>query len=186
MARRKQLFFVFETAEQTVIWAGAPVDFPPALQYARRMKRKLVAVLLALPLAGAAPVGYKYWSAAQLQNISKRLSAKHEKTSLENLANFGTDRAIMVHRDTSGMAELHETDADVIVVLSGTGTIVVGGKMEGGKKTQPNELRGPSIEGGARQKIGPGDILHIPRKTPHQVLLEPGTKISYFTLKVKE
>ena len=34
--------------------------------------------------------------------------------------------------------------------------------------------------------IAPGDILHIPPKIAHQVLLEPGTQITYFTLKVKE
>jgi quercetin dioxygenase-like cupin family protein len=42
------------------------------------------------------------------------------------------------------------------------------------------------VEGGEKQKMGPGDILHIPPKTPHQMLLEPGTQITYFTLKVKE
>jgi hypothetical protein len=34
--------------------------------------------------------------------------------------------------------------------------------------------------------MSPGDILHIAPKTPHQVMLEPGTQITYFTLKVKE
>lgn len=151
------------------------------------MKSKPIALLLALPLLGAEPAGYKYWSEAQLQSLAKKMSNKAgAKTSLEALGNFGVDRAVMVHRDASGMAELHETDADVIVVISGAGTLIVGGAMQDGKTTAAGELRGPSISGGALQKIGPGDILHIPRKTPHQVLLEPGTEISYFTLKVKE
>lgn len=150
------------------------------------MKRKLIAMLAALPLLGAGPAGYKYWSASELQNLSKQLSKKPGKTSLDELAKFGSDRAVMVHRDASGMAELHETDADVIVVISGTGTVIVGGTMVAGKTTQAGEVRGRAIDGGERQKIAPGDILHIPRKTPHQVLLEPGTEISYFTLKVKE
>lgn len=151
------------------------------------MTNKLIGLLLVLPLLGASPTGYKYWSAAELKGMAKPLAEKNDaKTSLENLGKFGTDRAIMVHREGSGQAELHETDADLIVVESGTGTIIVGGTMPGAKKTAAGEMRAPSIEGGVPQKIGPGDILHIPAKTAHQVMLEPGTQITYFTLKVKE
>jgi mannose-6-phosphate isomerase-like protein (cupin superfamily) len=150
---------------------------------------KLMGLLLVLPLVGAEPAGYKYWSAAELQSLSKPLPTKADpktKTSSESLGNFGADHALMVHREGSGVAELHEREADVIVVVSGTGTLVVGGSMPGSKNTAPGEVRAPSVEGGMKQKIAPGDIMHIPPKTPHQVLVEPGTQITYFTLKVKE
>jgi quercetin dioxygenase-like cupin family protein len=58
--------------------------------------------------------------------------------------------------------------------------------MPGAKTTALGEVRGPSIDGGVRQKLSPGDIVHVPPKTPHQVLLEPGTQMTYFVLKVKE
>jgi hypothetical protein len=149
--------------------------------------KKLIGLLLLLPLAGAGPAGYKYWSAAELKSLAKPLTNKTDaKVSSENLGNFGPDHALMIHRDGSGVAELHETEADVIVVVSGAGTLVVGGSMPGSKKTAPGEMRAPSVEGGVKQPIGPGDILHIAPKTPHQVLLEPGAQITYFTLKVKE
>jgi mannose-6-phosphate isomerase-like protein (cupin superfamily) len=148
---------------------------------------KLIGLLLVLPLVGAEPAGYKYWSAAEMKNMAKPLSNKSDaKTSSENLGKFGTDHALMIHREGSGVAELHETEADVIMVISGAATLVVGGTMPGSKKTTPGEVRAPNVEGGERQKIGPGDILHVAPKTPHQVLLEPGTQITYFTLKVKE
>jgi mannose-6-phosphate isomerase-like protein (cupin superfamily) len=149
--------------------------------------KKLIGLLLLLPLAGAEPAGYKYWSAAELKSMAKPLSNKTAaRVSSENLGNFGRDHALLVHRDGSGLAELHETEADVMVVVSGTGTLVVGGSMPGSKKTAPAEMRAASVEGGVKQPIGPGDILHIAPKTPHQVLLEPGAQITYFTLKVKE
>jgi len=149
--------------------------------------RKLIGLLLALPLVAASPAGYKYWSAAELKAMSKPLPNRADsKTSSENMGNWGVDHALMVHRDASGVAELHENDADVMMVVSGQGTLVVGGAMPGAKTTAAGERRAPNIEGGMRQKIGPGDILHIPPKTPHQVLLEPGAQITYFTLKVKE
>ena len=147
----------------------------------------LIGLMLVLPLMGAGPAGYKYWSAAELKSMSKPLSTKFDaKTSSENLGKFGTDHALMIHREGSGVAELHETEADVMVVVSGAATLAVGGTMPGSKTTAPGERRAPSVQGGERQKIAPGDILHIPPKTPHQVLLEPGTQITYFTLKVKE
>jgi mannose-6-phosphate isomerase-like protein (cupin superfamily) len=148
---------------------------------------KLIGLLMVLPLVGAEPAGYKYWSAAEMKSMAKPLSNKSDaKTSSENLGQFGTDHALMIHRQGSGVAELHETEADVIMVVSGAATLIVGGTMPGAKKTKPGEVRAPNVEGGERQKIAPGDILHIAPKTPHQVLLEPGTQITYFTLKVKE
>jgi mannose-6-phosphate isomerase-like protein (cupin superfamily) len=147
----------------------------------------LLLPLVFLPLGGAEPAGYKYWSAAELKGLSKPLPNKGDaNTSNENLGNWGTDHALMIHREGSGLAELHETEADVIVVVSGAATLIVGGTMPGAKPTAAGEVRGPSIDGGERQKIAPGDILHIPPKTAHQVMLEPGTQITYFTLKVKE
>jgi mannose-6-phosphate isomerase-like protein (cupin superfamily) len=151
------------------------------------MTSKLMGLLLVLPLVGAEPAGYKYWSAAELKSLAKPLSNKtNATTSSENLGNFGVDHALMIHREGSGVAELHEKEADVIVVVSGAGTLVVGGTMPGSKTTAPGEERAPNVEGGVRQKMAPGDIVHIAPKTPHQVLLDPGTQISYFTLKVKE
>jgi uncharacterized RmlC-like cupin family protein len=150
------------------------------------MTNKLIGLLLVLPLMGAEPGGYKYWSAADLKSMSKPLSNKNDAhTSNEALANFGPDHAMMIHRDASGIAELHETEADVIVVVSGAGTLIIGGTMPGSKSTAPGEMRAPAVQGGDKQKIGPGDILHIPPKVPHQVLVD-GAQITYFVLKVKE
>jgi mannose-6-phosphate isomerase-like protein (cupin superfamily) len=141
-----------------------------------------------LPLMGAEPAGYKYWSAAELKSLAKPLSNKADaKTSSENLGGFGAaDHALMIHRDGSGLAEQHEMEADLMVIVSGNGELIVGGTMQGGKTTAAGELRGPSIDGGVHQKLSPGDIVHVPPKTAHQVLLDPGTQITYFVLKVKE
>jgi hypothetical protein len=151
--------------------------------------KKLMGLLLLLPLVGAEPTGYKYWSASDLKALSKTLAPKlnAHKVASANLGDFGVDHVLVVHREGSGEAELHETEADVIMVISGEGTMLVGGTMPGSKTTTAGEVRGPSIDGGTvRQKMAPGDIMHIKPKTAHQVLLEPGQQITYFTLKVKE
>jgi len=153
------------------------------------MKSRMVGLLLALPLMAADPAGYKYWSAADLKGMAKTLSPKvnAQKVALENLGEFGPDRAIMVHREGTGEGEVHETEADVIVVVSGSGTLLLGGTMPGSKTTAPGEVRAPAVEGAtSKQKMGPGDVVHVPPKLPHQVVLEPGSQITYFVLKVKE
>jgi mannose-6-phosphate isomerase-like protein (cupin superfamily) len=151
------------------------------------MKGKLIGLLLVLPLVGAEPAGYKYWSAAELKDLAKPLPNKSDsKTSSENMGNFGVDHALTVHREGSGVAELHEKESDLMVIISGNAELVVGGTMPGAKPTAAAEVRGPSIDGGVRQKLSPGDIVHIPPKTPHQLLLDPGAQVTYFTLKVKE
>jgi hypothetical protein len=152
------------------------------------MTNKLLGLLLVMPLVAAEPAGYKYWSATELKSLTKPLSNKTDaKTSLENLGDFGaSDRAVAVHREGSGVAELHETEADLMVIVSGKGDLIVGGTMRDGKTTAAGEVRGPSIEGGTHQKLAPGDIIHVAPKTAHQVLLDPGGQITYFVLKVKE
>jgi hypothetical protein len=79
------------------------------------MKAKLIGLLLVLPLMAADPAGYKYWSAADLKAMGKTMAPKvnAQKVALENLGDFGPARALMVHREGSGEAELHETEADV-------------------------------------------------------------------------
>ena len=71
-----------------------------------------------------------------------------------------------------------------MVISKGEITMVYGGTIVDGKNTGPGETRGPAIKGGTEVKMGPGDILHIPAKVPHQMKLEPGKQVTYFVTKV--
>jgi mannose-6-phosphate isomerase-like protein (cupin superfamily) len=152
------------------------------------MRLRLLALSLALPVMCAEPAGYKYWSGAQLLDAEKALAPKMSarKVASERVASFGNHYALVLHREASGEAELHQHQADVMVIQSGSATLVVGGTIPKPRTTTPGEIRGASIDGGTRQKILAGDIVHVPSKTPHQILLEPGQQLNYFTLKVNE
>jgi len=152
------------------------------------MKVRLGFLILVLPLIGAEPAGYKYWSAAELKGYAKTLAAKinPQKIANERIGDFGNHYALAVYREGSGEAEFHENEADLMVISSGTATLVVGGTIPDSKQTAPGEQRGSKIEGGTRQKLSAGDVVHIASKTPHQVLLEPGTRLTYVVLKVKD
>jgi uncharacterized RmlC-like cupin family protein len=103
----------------------------------------------------------------------------------ETLGNWGNHSLLKTRREaSSGQAELHEKVSDLIVVQSGHAAIIIGGRILGGQITAPDEIRGTSIDGGERRSLKAGDILHIPAKTPHQVLLDPGQTLDYVVLKV--
>ena len=90
----------------------------------------------------------------------------------------------LTQRDSSGGVESHRDWNDVFVVQRGTATIFTGGTLVGAKEASPGEMRGGTIRGGSRRAIGPGDVVIVPAGTPHQMLLEPGHRISYLAFKV--
>lgn len=93
----------------------------------------------------------------------------------------------MIHtsrRSTPGMAEVHTRDTDIIYVLSGSATFVTGGTVSEGKPTAPDEIRGARIANGETRKIAKGDVIVIPKGTPHWFQQVSGP-ISYYTIKVR-
>ncbi len=88
-------------------------------------------------------------------------------------------------RDRPGMAEVHLTETDIIYVREGGATFVTGGQVVDGERTAPDEVRGPSIANGAARKLMPGDVIVVPRGTPHWFSEVSGT-FTYFVVKVRE
>ena len=146
-------------------------------------------VLLALAtawLAAADPAGFGQWKGAELKSYETKLAAKVDQRNLalEQLASFGNHSLMIVHREGNGEAEFHEKQADLMIVESGEATLVVGGTVVDPKTTASNEIRGPSIKDGVSKRLGAGDIVHIPPKTPHQVMVAAGKQITYAVMKV--
>src|SRR5262249_30218736 len=102
----------------------------------------------------------------------------------QQLGTYDNHMIGLSHREGDGMAEMHETQVDVLIVDSGAATLIVGGKMVAPKTVKPHEGRGTSIEGGSTSQLGAGDIVHIPAKVPHQLKIAAGTKFTYTVIKV--
>lgn len=93
----------------------------------------------------------------------------------------------MVHasrRDRAGLSEVHDLDTDIIYVLDGTATVVTGGKSVDPKTIEPGEHRGASIEGGETRQLKKGDVLIVPKGTPHWFKQVDGTFL-YYVVKVR-
>ena len=151
------------------------------------MKLRPALFLLATVAMAALPVGYTHWNATQLDARAKTLSAKMAgkvKVATESLGGWGNHSMSVVRREASGEAELHETQSDILIIRAGEASIVIGGTIPDAKKTTAHEIRGSRIEGGEKQPLRAGDILHISPKTPHQMLLEPGHTLDYYAVKV--
>ena len=149
------------------------------------MKKTLLLFLSAFMGFAAAPAGYEHWTAEQFRAHEKALhKGMKDGLASETLGNWGNHLLLKTRREaSSGRAELHERQSDLIIVQSGHATIIIGGKILNGQTTAPNEIRGTSIEGGARQMLKAGDVVHVPVRTPHQVV-ETSQALDYIVLKV--
>lgn len=150
------------------------------------MKLFLVTIAATAALSAADPTGFGQWKGSELKSFEKKLAPKidQHKIASQPLASYGNHTLSVIHREGSGEAELHETQADLFVVESGEATLVIGGSVVDPKTTAPNEVRGPSIKDGERKQLGPGDIVHIPAKTPHQLMVASGKQITYAIAKI--
>jgi mannose-6-phosphate isomerase-like protein (cupin superfamily) len=143
----------------------------------------LALVTVQVSVRAADPVKPMFWSAAQNKDFDKKATA-----NLNDERHLGTERlmdsAFVAFRNGSGEAELHVKQADLLLIRSGSGTVLVGGEMIEGKSTGPDEIRGKSITGGTRFPVVAGDTLYIPANTVHQFLMEPGQSFTAMVIKI--
>ena len=102
----------------------------------------------------------------------------------EPILSLAPYRAQLEYRPGTSPAALHEKDAELMVVLEGTGNIVTGGKLVDEKRNNANNLGGSSITGGNSQAVVKGDMLIVPANTPHQVIPTGGAPIVLMTMHV--
>jgi hypothetical protein len=148
--------------------------------------RLLAASLLVVPVFGADPPGFALWRAAELKLRDEALSKKvgPDHSARETLADYGDHRFRLLYRDADGAPEQHDNIVDVVIVQSGEGTLLLGGRMINPKASSgAGEYLGTGIEGGERHALAAGDIVHIPAKIPHSFLVPQGKHIAYVLVK---
>lgn len=152
------------------------------------MRTVLMAAVVSMTFVQGTTGGVHVWKSSDIQVKGKALSQKldAQKVASEVIATEGNRTFMVAHREGSGLAEWHEKQADIIMISSGEVTMVYGGTIPDAKTTAAGEQRGASITGGTQVKLAPGDVLHIPAKTPHQMVLASGTQVTYFVAKVVE
>ena len=146
----------------------------------------LAAGFLVVPVLAADPPGFAMWRAAELKQRDEALSKKvgPDHSARETLAEYSDHRFRMLYRDADGVPEQHDNIVDVVIVQSGEGTLLLGGRMINAKaSTGAGEYLGTGIEGGERHALAAGDVVHIPAKIPHSFLVPKGKHITYVLVK---
>lgn len=97
-------------------------------------------------------------------------------------------RSYRIHasrRDGPGAAEVHHAETDIIYVQDGSATFVTGGTVVDQTEPQRGELRGTSIRDGQTRMLRKGDVIVVPRGTPHW-FKEVAAPFTYYVVKVRD
>jgi len=134
-------------------------------------------------LAAVAASALALGPAAAVQLIDKvRVTAAFQKG--EPLVETSDYKVHASHRSTAGKSEVHSDDTDILYVLSGSATLVTGGTVVDPVTVEPGEIRGTGIKGGERRQVAAGDVVIVPKGTPHWFQNVPGP-IDYYAVKVR-
>jgi mannose-6-phosphate isomerase-like protein (cupin superfamily) len=107
--------------------------------------------------------------AQSLNDLEQKLSSDNKVEDL--IGGEGMQLRVAVQHDKSrptATAELHDASDDVYYVLDGSATLTLGGRLESPREAEPGEWRSTKIIGGQTFEIKKGDLIVVPRGTPHQ------------------
>jgi len=108
-------------------------------------------------------------SAQSLDDLQKTLKPDNKTSELIDSGGMQLRVAIQHEKNKAGAAaELHDASDDVYYVLDGSAALTLGGKLDAPKETDPGEWRSPRIIDGKSFEIKKGDLIVVPRGTPHQ------------------
>ena len=116
-----------------------------------------------------APVPFQVFTAEALAADSKVLQTKPGNKDL--LSAKELPFLFVLTTETAHSAsefEWHEGRDHILQVLEGTTVYEVGGTPKNGQSTKPGEWLAPTSEGATKMTLKKGDILVIPRNTPHK------------------
>jgi mannose-6-phosphate isomerase-like protein (cupin superfamily) len=92
---------------------------------------------------------------------------------------------VLAQRREAGLAEYHDHTNHVFVMVEGEATLIVGGTMVEPKRTAPDQMRAPSVEGGTTYHLSKGDVITIPAKTPHWFKEVPTKTVAYYAVNIE-
>ncbi len=113
---------------------------------------------------------HTYTSAKEV--VAMMAKAKSERkqdqaTFIQNLLRLAPYSANLEYRGGVGPAAQHEQEAELFYVIDGSGTLVTGGTLVNGKRTNAANLTGTAIANGKSQAVAKGDFFIVPENTPH-------------------
>lgn len=121
--------------------------------------------------SAGASAGIKLFTAEALDSEIAAMQAAPANNTIVTNKNF----TVMLTVETAKSApefEYHEGRDHVLYILDGATVYEVGGTPKGAHSTRPGEWLAPESEGAVTYKLKKGDMLVLPRGTPHKRLTE--------------
>jgi mannose-6-phosphate isomerase-like protein (cupin superfamily) len=128
---------------------------------------KLFASAAGAQATAAAPRTFKLYSAEKLAEEWQGLEKAPANKTIENT---GTYSIILTVEKAKSAPEFewHEGRDHILQIVEGTTNYEVGGTPKNGHSTGPGEWLAPESEGATKMTLKKGDMLLIPRGTPHK------------------
>jgi mannose-6-phosphate isomerase-like protein (cupin superfamily) len=114
-----------------------------------------------------APGGYQLFTADTIQSDIAALQSSPGNNNLVTGKNF-TVVLTVESAKTAKEFEWHEGRDHVLQIVSGTTVVEVGGTPKGAHSMGPGEWHAPESPGSVAYTLNKGDMLIIPRNTPHK------------------
>jgi mannose-6-phosphate isomerase-like protein (cupin superfamily) len=136
-----------------------------------------------IPVAAGGGGAFELYPASQLASVTASLA--RAGSSGRTIGGHESFHYVESRRVANGSPEIHDDWVDVTLVQAGRATLLVGGRVSGGRLASPGEHRGGTIAGGTPHPLGPGDLLMVPAGIPHQFQVAGGDSVVYLTIKVR-
>ena len=108
-------------------------------------------------------------AAQSLDDLKQKLQPDNKTEELIDSSGMQLRVAVQHEKNRAGAAaELHDASDDVYYVLEGSALLTLGGRLDAPKEADPGEWRSPKIIDGKTFEIKKGDLVIVPRGTPHQ------------------
>ena len=143
------------------------------------------------------PSEFVHWDADTFAGFTEELEGELR----EGPGIFGTQFAVLnalpradhrrhdvqiIYRSGYTQPEIHETKWDLYVILDGSGTLRLGGERVNWVDGLPQDEQRPELSGAQEFHVTEGDMVHVPARTWHQVMLPDGASITYALINVFE
>lgn len=118
-------------------------------------------------------------------DLEKSLGNENKASDL--IGGAGMQLRVAVQHDETrptSEAEVHDQSDDVFYALEGAAQLILGGKLDNPREASPGEWKSAQIVGGETFIVKKGDLIIVPRGTPHQRIAVKGQEFSLILIKI--